>query len=84
MYFIIYVLLINCFTFFLFGLDKHRAQKHQWRIPERTLFVATIAGGSIGAEMGMLYFRHKTKHTQFKFGIPFILVMHVLILVFTR
>ena len=72
-----WLLIINLFTFFLFGLDKWKARRHAWRIPERTLLISALLGGSIGALLGMLLFRHKTKHPQFTIGIPVILLVQI-------
>ena len=66
---------LNFLTLFLFALDKHRAQRHQTRIPERTLFLLSILGGSLGALAGMQLWRHKTHHHSFRIGIPAILLM---------
>lgn len=60
-------------------LDKQKAKKHKWRIPENTLMFVAIIGGSIGSFIGMQTFRHKTKHIKFKFGIPFILIMQIIL-----
>ena len=79
-YILIYFVLMNLVTFFIFGLDKRKAKKHAYRIPEKTLFLLAVAGGSIGAETGMLYFRHKTKHARFLIGIPLIIVLQILVL----
>lgn len=78
---IVYLLLANLVGFVLMGVDKHKAKKKQWRIPEKTLFLSAILGGSIGALYGMHLFRHKTKHKSFKFGIPAILVMQMVLLI---
>lgn len=78
---IVYLLLVNLVGFVLMGVDKHKAKKKQWRIPEKTLFLSAILGGSIGALYGMHLFRHKTKHKSFKFGIPAILVMQMVLLI---
>ncbi len=59
------------------GLDKSKAKRHAWRIPERTLFLASLLGGSIGTWAGMYLFRHKTKHWYFVVGMPAILVMQI-------
>lgn len=59
--------------------DKQKAKKHKWRIPENTLMFVAIIGGSIGSFIGMQTFRHKTKHIKFKFGIPFILIMQIIL-----
>ena len=63
------------------GIDKHKAKKKQWRIPEKTLFLSAILGGSIGALYGMHLFRHKTKHKSFVFGMPAILVVQMLLVI---
>ena len=71
--FLWYLLLINAAAFFLMLADKHKAKKHRWRIPERTLIGSALLGGSIGALAGMYLFRHKTRHLKFTLGIPAIL-----------
>jgi len=77
----IYILLINLIAFVVFGIDKRKARKGQWRVPESTLFILAIIGGSIGALLGMLVFRHKTKHRKFTIGIPLILALQIALLV---
>ena len=79
-YFFIYLLVINLFGFFAMGLDKHKAKKGKWRIPEKTLFLLAILGGSLGTTIGMHVFHHKTKHWYFKFGMPVIFVIQMLLL----
>ncbi|MCI5857594.1 MAG: DUF1294 domain-containing protein [Agathobacter sp.] len=74
---IIYLILMNLIGLFLMGLDKSKAKRHAWRIPERTLFLASLLGGSIGTWAGMYLFRHKTKHWYFVVGMPAILVMQI-------
>ena len=69
-----YFAAINVITFLLYGIDKRRAKRHQRRIPERTLFLLPLLGGSIGGIGGMLAFRHKTKHWYFCVGLPLILL----------
>lgn len=69
-----YLIGINILTFLLFGIDKRKARKDLWRIPEGTLFGFAICGGSIGALLGMHLFRHKTQHRKFTIGIPVILL----------
>ena len=77
----IYIILINLIAFVVFGTDKRKARKGQWRVPESTLFILAIIGGSIGALLGMLVFRHKTKHRKFTIGIPLILALQIALLV---
>lgn len=75
--FILYLILINVAAFLLMGIDKRRAVRHRWRIPERTLFLSALLLGSIGANLGMQVFRHKTKHKSFVFGMPLILIIQM-------
>ena len=76
-YFLLYLLLINAAAFLLMLVDKLKAKKNRWRIPERTLFGSALLGGSIGALLGMYTFRHKTKHLSFSLGMPAILIAQV-------
>ena len=78
-YFFIYLVIINAAAFLLMLVDKQKARKSRWRIPERTLFLSALLGGSVGALAGMYLFRHKTKHLQFTLGIPAILVIQLLL-----
>ena len=80
----IYLLVINLATFLVFGLDKWKAKRKEAkesvrRVPEKTLFLLSALGGSIGALLGMKAWRHKTKHNSFRFGIPAILALQILI-----
>ena len=75
-------MLINLIGFAAMALDKRRAIRHKWRIPERTLFLIALLFGSIGVLTGMYVFRHKTKHLSFSIGIPAILVAQLLLLSF--
>ncbi len=74
---IIYLVLINLAAFVLMGLDKRKARKNLWRIPEKTLFLSAILGGSAGAIAGMYVFHHKTRHWYFVIGMPLILVIQI-------
>lgn len=76
-YFLLYLLLINAAAFLLMLVDKLKAKKNRWRIPERTLFGSALLGGSVGAILGMYTFRHKTKHLSFSLGMPAILIAQV-------
>lgn len=72
-----YLLTVNAAGFLLMLVDKHRAKKNLWRIPEKTLIIVAFLGGSIGAYAGMQLFRHKTKHPKFYIGIPVILALQL-------
>jgi len=78
--YIIYFILINVVTFFLFGVDKWKAKKGRWRISEATLLIFAVIGGSIGAWLGMKTWHHKTMHKKFKYGIPLILLVQIALL----
>lgn len=80
--FIIYVVIINIISFIVMGTDKRRAVNHKWRIPEKTLFLLAIIGGSIGTNLGMKVFRHKTKHMKFVIGMPAILIFQLFMFVY--
>lgn len=77
-----YLVIINALGFLLMLLDKEKAKKGAWRIPERTLMLVAAVGGSLGALIGMRLFRHKTKHLKFVIGIPVLLVLHIVLLMF--
>ena len=74
---IIYLSTINLFAFTLMGIDKEKARRGAWRIPEKHLFLSVILGGSVGGILGMRFFRHKTKHWYFKYGFPLIFLLQV-------
>ncbi|MCM1035579.1 MAG: DUF1294 domain-containing protein [Paludibacter sp.] len=72
----LWLVLINLLTFVLYGCDKRRARRGDWRIPESTLLMFTALGGSGGAMVGMHVFRHKTRHCKFKLLVPLLLLLH--------
>lgn len=72
-----YLIAVNALAFFLMGADKSRARRGAWRIPEKVLFLAAVIGGSAGAILGMLAFRHKTRHPRFVWGLPAILLLQL-------
>ncbi|MBR0305230.1 MAG: DUF1294 domain-containing protein [Lachnospiraceae bacterium] len=74
---IVYLLLANVIAFAMYGIDKRKAMKDQWRIPEKTLLLAALIGGSFGAFVGMQVFHHKTKHWKFILGVPACMILHV-------
>lgn len=79
-YFLIYLGLINLIGFFAMFLDKQKAKRDKWRIPEKTLFLLALIGGSLGTTLGMHTFRHKTKHWYFKFGMPLICIIQLILI----
>ena len=74
---LVYLLLVNAAGFLLMLVDKIKARKNLWRIPEATLIGVAAIGGSIGAIAGMNLFRHKTKHARFYIGLPVILALQI-------
>ena len=79
---IIYFIVINIIGFFIMWLDKRKAIKGSWRIPEKTLFIITALGGGIGTIAGMYAFRHKTQKIQFVIGFPFITILEIVTIVY--
>ena len=77
-----YLLAVNIATFFLYGIDKYKAKKGRWRISEATLLMMAVIGGSIGAWAGMRLWHHKTMHKKFKYGIPIIIILQVVLAVY--
>lgn len=76
---LVYLLIINAAGFILMLVDKVKARKNLWRIPEATLFLVAAIGGSVGSILGMYTFRHKTKHIKFIVGMPLILAVQIVI-----
>ena len=74
---LIYLAAINIAAFFLYGIDKWKAQRNKWRVTEARLLWIAVAGGSIGALLGMKIWHHKTKHNKFRFGLPAILILQI-------
>lgn len=72
---IVYLIFMNLSGFAIMGIDKYKAKKHLWRIPEKTLFLFSVLGGSVGTLAGMYVFHHKTKHWYFVVGMPAILII---------
>ena len=80
-YFVVYLLVVNLITFLLYAIDKRRAIRKAWRIPESVLIGFAALGGSVGAFLAMFLFRHKTKHTKFTVGVPLILFVQIIAVV---
>ncbi len=79
---ILYFIIINLFGFFIMWLDKKKAKKGAWRIPEKTLFIITALGGGVGTIAGMYTFRHKTQKIAFVIGFPFITVLEIITIIY--
>ena len=79
--FILYFIIVNIAAFMLYYIDKQKAKKHLWRIPESTLLLSAAIGGSIGAFFAMKIFRHKTKHPKFYITIPLFMLIHLLLII---
>ena len=77
----IYLVIINLFGFFIMWLDKRKAKKGSWRIPEKTLFIITAIGGGIATTAGMYAFRHKTQKIQFVVGFPLITILEIIAII---
>ena len=79
---IIYLISINIIGFLIMWLDKRKAIKGSWRIPEKTLFIITAIGGGIGTTAGMFVFRHKTKKLNFLIGFPLITILEIILMIY--
>ncbi len=77
-----YLIFINIITFMVYGIDKLKAKKGKWRIPESTLLLLAIVGGSIGAWCGVKVWHHKTMHKKFRYGIPLIMTIQIVIIIY--
>ena len=75
-----YLAIINVATFLTFGIDKLKARQSKWRVRETALLLLAVLGGSLGAWLGMQVWRHKTLHNKFRYGVPAILIIHLIIL----
>ena len=79
---IIYLISINVIGFLIMWIDKRKAIKGSWRIPEKTLFIITAIGGGIGTIAGMYTFRHKTKKLNFIIGLPLITILEIILVIY--
>ena len=77
---LIYLIAINVVTFFIYGIDKYKAKNAKWRISEATLLGLAAIGGSLGAWLGMKVWHHKTMHKKFKYGVPAIIILQIVII----
>ena len=78
---IYYLLTINLLTFVTYGIDKYKARHKHWRVREASLLLLAVLGGSPAALLAMHLFRHKTQHNKFRYGVPGILIVQVLLVV---
>jgi len=81
-FFIGFLIFINLIGFMQMGVDKRKALKNKWRLPEKQLWLIALLLGSLGTYFGMKLFRHKTKHHLFKFGLPILSIVEVVLIVF--
>lgn len=79
---IIYFIIINLLGFLIMYIDKQKAKKGHWRIPEKTLFIITALGGGIGTIAGMYVFRHKTQKIAFVIGFPAITILEIVAIIY--
>ena len=79
---LIYLAVTNVVTFFMFGIDKWKAKKSKWRVRETALLGLAVLGGSIGAWLGMKVWHHKTLHKKFRYGIPVIIIIQLVLSVY--
>lgn len=79
---LIWYLVINLAAFILYGIDKRKAVKQAWRIPESRLILVAVLGGGLGAWLGMKVFHHKTKHIKFTVFVPLFLILHILLIAY--
>lgn len=70
---------VNAVAFIVYGIDKYRARNGKWRIPEATLLMLAVVGGSVGAWLGMKAWHHKTRHMKFRYGVPVILLLQIVV-----
>lgn len=79
---VLYLMVINLIGFLAMWIDKVKAKRGSWRIPEQTLFTITLLGGGFGTIAGMYKFRHKTKKLRFTIGFPVILLTEIFLVVY--
>ena len=81
-YLLYYLAVVNTITFIVYGIDKLKAKKRKWRIPESTLLLLAIIGGSVGAWCGVKVWHNKTLHKKFIYGIPLIVIIQISIIIY--
>ena len=75
-----YLIVINVVTFLVYGIDKWKAKQGSWLLSEASLLILAVIGGSIGALLGMKIWHHKTMHKKFKYGLPLILIIQIILI----
>lgn len=78
--FLVFYAIMTAVTFVLYGVDKSKAKKGKWRIPEKTLLLFAACFGGLGAFLGMKVFRHKTKHTSFRILVPVCMIIQFILI----
>ena len=81
---LLYLVMINIIGFFMMWSDKRKAKKRKWRIPEQTLFIVTALGGGIGTIAGMYTFRHKTQKLKFTIGLPAVVILEIILVIYLK
>ena len=81
---LLYIVIINLIGFLMMWSDKKRAKWGKWRIPEQTLFIVTALGGGIGTIAGMYTFRHKTKKLKFIIGLPALVILEIILVIYLK
>ncbi|MGG4268528.1 DUF1294 domain-containing protein [Peribacillus simplex] len=76
-----YMIITNIIGFAIMGVDKRKARNREYRISEKTLWFWAVIGGGTGSFLGMKHFRHKTKHTAFKWGLPILMILQIGLLI---
>ena len=77
-----YFIAVNAIAFIIFLLDKKNAKKRKWRVPESLLLAVSALGGSAGGYISMQMFRHKTRKPAFRWGLPVLIVIHILLIIY--
>lgn len=75
---LLYIAIVNIIALLVMRIDKYKAQRHQWRISEASIFLVGLLGGGFGVLLGMNIFHHKTKHLKFTIGIPVVIALNII------
>ena len=78
----VYLAVVNVIALAVYGWDKLCAKRGMWRVPEKILLLLAFLGGSVGAMTAMAIFRHKTLHLKFRYGVPLILILQLIGLIY--